>query len=72
MTLHQEFELLSDMISQAEMDIAQYSIRLYKSKVRSDKADLKSWIKREIERIIKWEERKTEVRNEIHNTTFCG
>ena len=72
MTLHQEFELLSDRIRQAEMDIAQYSIRLYKSKVRSHKADLKAWIKREIEWIIKWEERKTVVRDEIFNTTFCG
>lgn len=72
MTLHEEFELLSDRIRQAEMDIAQYSVRLYKSKVRSHKADLKAWIKREIEWIIKWEERKTALRDEIFNTTFCG
>ena len=68
MTLHQEFEALSHRISQAELDIAQYSIRLYKSKVRSHKSDLKSWIKREIEWIIKWEERKTVIRDEIFKT----
>ena len=68
MTLHQEFELLGDRIRQAEMDIAQYSVSLYKTKLRSHKADLKSWIKREIEWIIKWEERKSAVRDEIFKT----
>jgi len=48
------------------------SIQLHRTKNREQKADLKGWIKRDIESILKWKERKTVVVDQIFKTKKVG
>ena len=72
MTLDQELEMLNSNISFANYSIVDNSIQLYRTKNREIKADLKGWIKRDIESILKWKERKTVVVDQIFKTKKVG
>lgn len=72
MTLEQELEMLNSNISFANYSIVDNSIQLYRTKNREHKADLKGWIKRDIESILKWKERKTVVVDQIFKTKKVG
>jgi hypothetical protein len=72
MTLEQELEMLNSNISFANNSIVDNSIQLYRTKIREHKADLKGWIKRDIESILKWKERKTAVVDQIFKTKKVG
>jgi hypothetical protein len=72
MTLEQELEMLNSNISFANYSIVDNSIQLYRTKNREIKADLKGWIKRDIESILKWKERKTVVVDQIFKTKKVG
>ena len=72
MTLEQELQMLNSNISFANNSIVDNSIRLYRTKIREHKADLKGWIKRDIESILKWKERKTAVVDQIFKTKKVG
>ena len=68
MTLEQELQMLNSNISFANNSIVDNSIQLYQTKNREIKSDLKGWIKRDIESILKWKERKTVVVDQIFKT----
>ena len=72
MTLEQELEMLNSNISFANYAIVDNSIQLYRTKNREQKADLKGWIKRDIESILKWKERKAVVVDQIFKTKKVG
>ena len=60
MTLNQEMEALNTLCQQAELDIVNNSIELYRTKNREIKADLKGWIKRDVENLLKWRQQKAD------------
>jgi len=65
-------EMLNSNISFANYSIVDNSIQLHRTKNREQKADLKGWIKRDIESILKWKERKTVVVDQIFKTKKVG
>ena len=64
--------MLNSNISFANNSIVDNSIQLYRTKNRETKSDLKGWIKRDIESILKWKERKTAVVDQIFKTKKVG
>ena len=60
MTLNQEIEALNTLCQQAELNIVNYSVTLYMTKNREHKADLKGWIKRDVENLLKWRQQRAD------------
>jgi hypothetical protein len=63
MTLEQEIEALNTLCQQCELNIVNYSVTLYMTKNREHKADLKGWIKRDIENLLKWRQQRADKMN---------
>lgn len=60
MTLNQEIEALNTLCQDCELNIVNNSIELHRTKNREIKADLKGWIKRDVENLLKWRQQKAD------------
>lgn len=60
MTLNQEMEALNTLTQECELNIVNNSIELYRTKNKEIKADLKGWIKRDVENLLKWRQQKAD------------
>lgn len=63
MTLAQEIQALNTLCQECELNIVNNSIVLHLTKNREIKADLKGWIKRDVENLIKWRQQRGDKMN---------
>ena len=60
MTLNEEMEALNTLCQECELNIVNNSIELHRTKNREIKADLKGWIKRDVENLMKWRQQRAD------------
>jgi hypothetical protein len=63
MTPEQELQALNTLCQECELNIVNCSIELHRTKNREIKADLKGWIKRDVENLMKWRQQRADKLN---------
>lgn len=58
--LNADIKAMNTLCQQYELNIVDYSIQLHLTKNREHKADLKGWIKRDVENLLKWRQQKAD------------